>query len=94
MCLITQLLCDLNIVDCAKYILLLDGGWTTKSPADGNKSLSLPKSICSQEVVSSCLGKDLNAWRRSPISGTDYSGRDHITVKDCFWITRHVMKHS
>ena len=23
--------------------LLLDGGWTTKSPADGNKSLSLPK---------------------------------------------------
>ena len=36
--------------------LLLDGGWTTKSPADGNKSLSLPKSICSQEVVSSCLG--------------------------------------
>ena len=69
--------------------LLLDGGWTTKSPADGNKSLSLPKSICSQEVVSSCLGKDL-----STISGTDYSGRDHITVKYCFWITRLVKKHS
>ena len=76
------------------FDLLLDGGWTTKSPADGNKSLLLPKSICSQEVVSSCLGKDLSAWRRSPISGTDYSGRDHITVKDCFWITRLVMKHS
>ena len=75
-------------------ILLLDGGWTTKSPADGNKSLSLPKSICSQEVVSSCLGKDLSAWRRSPNSGTDYSGRDHITVKYCFWITRLVKKHS
>ena len=54
-------------------LLLLDGGWTTKSPADGNKSLSLPKSICSQEVVSSCLGKDLSAWRRSTNSGTDYS---------------------
>ena len=75
-------------------IILLDGGWTTKSPADGNKSLSLPKSICSQEVVSSCLGKDLSAWRRSPISGTDYSGRDHITVKGCFWIARLVIKHS
>ena len=34
-------------------LLILDGGWTTKSPADGNKSLSLPKIICSQEVVSS-----------------------------------------
>ena len=76
------------------YILLLDGGWTTKSPADGNKSLSLPKSICSQEVVSSCLGKDLSAWRRSTISGTDYSGRDHITVKYCFWNTRLFKKHS
>ena len=75
-------------------LLLLDGGWTTKSPADGNKSLSLPKSICSQEVVSSCLGKDLSAWRRSTNSGTDYSGRDHITVKYCFWITRLVKKHS
>ena len=74
--------------------LLLDGGWTTKSPADGNKSLSLPKSICSQEVVSSCLGKDLSTWRRSTISGTDYSGRDHITVKYCFWITRLFKKHS
>ena len=74
--------------------LLLDGGWTTKSPADGNKSLSLPKSICSQEVVSSCLGKDLSAWRRSTISGTDYSGRDHITVKYCFWNTRLFKKHS
>ena len=74
--------------------LLLYGGWTTKRPADVNKSLSLPKSICSQEVVSSCLGKDLSAWRRSPILGTDYSGRDHITVKDCFWIARLVMKHS
>ena len=30
----------------------------------------------------------------SPISGTDYSGRDHITVEDCFWIARLVMKHS
>ena len=78
----------------ARYLLLLNGGWTTKSPADGNKSLSLPKSICSQEVVSSCLGKDLSAWRRSTISGTDYSGRDHITVKYCFWITRLVKKHS
>ena len=74
--------------------LLLDGGWTTKSPADGNKSLSLPKSICSQEVVSSCLGKDLSAWRRSTISGTDYSDRDHITVKYCFWNTRLFKKHS
>ena len=26
-------------------LLLLDGGWTTKSPADGNKSLSLPLSM-------------------------------------------------
>ena len=75
-------------------LLLLDGGWTTKSPADGNKSLSLPKSICSQEVVSSCLGKDLSAWRRSTNSGTDYSGRDHITVKYCFWNTRLFKKHS
>ena len=73
---------------------LLDGGWTSKSLADGNKSLSIPKSICSQEVVSSCLGKDLSAWRRSPISGTDCSGRDHITVKYCFWIARLVMQHS
>ena len=82
-----------NKVAC-RNVLLLDGGWTTRSPADGNKSRSLPKSICSQEVVSSCLGKDLSAWRRSPISGTDYSGQDHITVKDCFWIARLVMKHS
>ena len=67
------------LVNC--YLLLLDGGWTTRS-------------ICSQEVVSSCLGKDLSAWRRSPISGTDYSGRDHITIEDCFWIARLVMKHS
>ena len=74
--------------------LLLYGGWTSKSPADGSKFLSLPKCICSQEVASSCLGKDLSAWRRSPISGTDYSGRDHITVKDCFWIAGLVMKHS
>ena len=40
---------------------LLVGEWTCKSPADGNKSLSLPKSICSQEVVSSYLGMDLSA---------------------------------
>ena len=73
---------------------LLGGGCTTKSPADGKKSLSLRKSICSQEVVSSCLGKDLRAWRRSPISGTDYSGRDHITVKSCFWIAQLIMLHT
>ena len=48
--------------------LLLDGGWTINSPVDVNKSLSLPKIICSQEVVSSCLVKDLSAWRRSPSS--------------------------
>ena len=30
----------------------------------------------------------------SPISDTDYSGRDHITAEDCFWITRLVKKHS
>ena len=77
-----------------RNLLLLDGGWTTKSPADGNKSLSLPKSICSQEVVSSCLGKGLSARQRSPISGADYSGREQITVEDCFWIARLVMKHS
>ena len=64
-------------------IPFLDGGWTTKIPADGNKALSLPKSICSQEVVSSFLGKDLS-----------YSGRDHITVKDCFWNARLVKKYS
>ena len=74
--------------------LLLDEGWTSKSPADGIKFLSLPKYICSQEDASSCLGKGLSARQRSPISGTDYSGRDHITVEDCFWITRLVMKHS
>ena len=74
--------------------LLLDEGWTSKSPADGIKFLSLPKCICSQEDASSCLGKVLSARQRSPISGTDYSGRDHITVEDCFWITRLVMKHS
>ena len=74
--------------------LLLDGGWTINSPVDVNKSPSLPKIICSQEVVSSCLVKDLSAWRRSPILGTDYSSRDHITVKDCFWIARLVKKHS
>ena len=73
---------------------LLDGGWTSKSPADGNKLLSLPKCICSQEDAISCLSKDLSSRRRSPISGTDYSGRAHITVEDCFWITRLVMKHS
>ena len=38
-----------------KFILLLDGKRTTKSPVDRNKPLSLPKSICSQEVVSTCL---------------------------------------
>ena len=75
-------------------LLLLDEGWTSKSPADGNKFLSPPKCICSQEDVSSCLGKDLSARQRSPISGTDYSGRDHITVKDCFRVARLVMKHS
>ena len=74
--------------------LLLDEGWTSKSPADRIKFLSLPKCICSQEDDSSCLGKGLSARQRSPISGTDYSGRDHITVEDCFWITRLVMKHS
>ena len=55
---------------------------------------TLAKCICSQEDASSCLGKDLSAWRRSSISGTDYSGRDHITVKDCLWIARIVKKHS
>ena len=74
--------------------LLLDEGWTSKSPADGIKFLSLPKCICSQEYASSCLGKGLSVRQRSPISGTDYSGRDHITVEDCFWITRLVIKHS
>ena len=75
--------------------LLLDEGWTSKSPADGIKFLSLPKCyICSQEDASSCLGKGLSARQRSPNSGTDYSGRDYITVEDCFWITRLVMKHS
>ena len=74
--------------------LLLDEGWTSKSPADGIKFLSLLKCICSQEDASSCLGKGLSARQRSPISGTDYSGRDHITIEDCFWITRLVMKHS
>ena len=74
--------------------LLLNGGWTSKSPADGNKFLLLPKFICSQEIASSCLGKDLSARQRSPISGTYYSGRDLITVEDCFWIARLVMKHS
>ena len=74
--------------------LLLNGGWTSKSPADGNKFFSLPKCICSQENASSCLGKGLSSKQRSSISGTDYSGRDHITVEDCFWIARLVMKHS
>ena len=76
--------------------ILLDGGLTSKIPADGNKSLSLPKSICSQGVVSSYLGKDLSAWRRSLISGTVLSGRHHLTVGlgDCFWIARLVMNHS
>ena len=36
----------------------------------------------------------LSARQRSPISGTDYSSRDHITVEECFWIARLVMKHS
>ena len=71
-----------------------DGLIKVQRIAGGNKSLSLPKSICSQEVVSSCLGKNLSARQRSPISGTDYSGRDHITAKDCFWIARLVKKHS
>ena len=57
-------------------------------------SFHTPKCICSQEDASSCLGKDLSAWQRSPILGTDYSGRDHVTVKYCFWIARLVMKHS
>ena len=74
--------------------LLLDEGWTSKSPADGITFLSLLKCICSQEDASSCLGKGLSARQRSPNSGTDYSGRDHIPVEDCFWITRLVMKHS
>ena len=74
--------------------LLLDEGWTSKSPADGIKFLSLPKCICSQEDASSCLAEGLSVRQRSPNSGTDYSGRDHITVKDCFWIARLVMKHS
>ena len=39
--------------------LLLDEGWTSKSPADRIKFLSLPKCICSQEDASSCLGKGL-----------------------------------
>ena len=61
---------------------------------DGNKFLSLPKCICSQEDASSCLGKGMSARQRSPILGTYYSGRYHITVEDCFWITRLLMKHS
>ena len=28
------------------------------------------------------------------LSGTDYSDRDHITVKYCFWNTRLFKKHS
>ena len=66
--------------------LLLNGGWTSKSPADGNKFHSLPKCIYSQENASSCQqGPERSARQRSPISGADYSGREHITVEDCFW---------
>ena len=42
-----------------------DGRWTIKNPVDGNKYLSLPKGICSEEVISSCLSKDLSAWQSS-----------------------------
>ena len=80
-----QTVCSVHI---AKE-LLLDEGWTSKSPADGIKFLSLPKCLCSQEEASSCLGKGLSARQRSPISGTDYSGRDHITVEYCYMISKH-----
>ena len=44
--------------------------------------------------VPAVVGKGLSARQRSPISGTGYSGREHITVEDCFCIARLVMKHS
>ena len=39
------------------------------------------------------VGKGLSARQRSPISVANYSGREHITVEDCFWIARLFKKH-
>ena len=50
--------------------------------------------VSARKKMPAVVGKGLSASRRSPISGTDYSGRDNITVEDCFWIARLVMKHS
>ena len=52
--------------------------------------------VSARKKISAVVGKSLSArqMQKSPISGTDYSGRDRITVEDCFWIARLVMKHS
>ena len=50
--------------------------------------------VSAHKKLSAVVGKGLSARQRSPISGADYSGREHITVEDCFWIARIVMKHS
>ena len=50
--------------------------------------------VSARKKMPAVVGEGLSARQRSPISGTDYSRRDHITVEDCFWIARLVMKHS
>ena len=50
--------------------------------------------VSARKKMRAVVGKGLSARQRSPISGADYSGREHITVEDCFWIARLVMKHS
>ena len=50
--------------------------------------------VSARKKMPAVVGKGLSARQRSPISGTDYSGRDNITVEDCFWIARLVMRHS
>ena len=50
--------------------------------------------VSARKKMRAVVGKGLSARQRSPISGADYSGRERITVEDCFWIARLVMKHS
>ena len=40
--------------------------------------------VSARKKMQAIVGKGLSARERSPISGADYSDREHITVEDCF----------
>ena len=59
----------------------------------GTSSFHSPN-VSARKKIRAVVGKGLSARQRSPIPGADYSDREQITVEDCFWIARLVMKHS